>query len=104
MIDVARSVHVDEKILEYIRDIVVGSRRHKDLVLPASPRASIALLALSRARAAMRSRDYVIPDDIKATASKVLSHRVMLSSEAEIEGVSLEDVIAAILKDVRPAR
>ncbi len=104
MIDVSRSVYVDEKILEYIRDIVVGSRRHKDLVLPASPRASIALLALSRARAAMCSRDYVIPDDVKATASKVLSHRVMLSSEAEIEGVSLEDVIAAILKEVRPAR
>jgi MoxR-like ATPase len=104
MIDVAKSVYVDEKILEYIRDVVVGSRRRSDLILPASPRASIALLALSRARAATYGRDYVIPDDVKATASDVLSHRVMLSPEAEIEGISIEDVIAAILKDVRPVR
>lgn len=104
MIDVAKSVYVDEKILEYIRDIVVGSRRRADVVVPASPRASIALLGVSRARAATYGRDYVIPDDVKATATDVLNHRVILSPEAEIEGISIEDVISAILKDVRPVR
>jgi len=104
MIDVARNVYVDEKVLEYIRDIVVSTRNHKDLVLPASPRASIALLGLSRVRAAIRGRDYVIPDDVKAIAYDVLNHRMLISSESEIEGVTLEEVIASILMDARPSR
>jgi MoxR-like ATPase len=104
MIDVVRNVYVDEKVLEYIRDIVVSTRNHKDLVLPASPRASIALLGLSRVRAAIRGRDYVIPDDVKAIAYDVLNHRMLISSESEIEGVTLEEVIASILMDARPSR
>jgi MoxR-like ATPase len=104
MTDVVRNVYVDEKVLEYIRDIVVSTRNHKDLVLPASPRASIALLGLSRVRAAIRGRDYVIPDDVKAIAYDVLNHRMLISPESEIEGVTLEEVIAAILMDARPSR
>jgi MoxR-like ATPase len=104
MIDVVRNVYVDEKVLEYIRDIVVSTRNHKDLVLPASPRASIALLAMSRVRAAIRGRDYVIPDDVKAIAYDVLNHRMLLSPESEIEGVTLDEVIAAILMEARPSR
>jgi len=104
MIDVVRNVYVDEKVLEYIRDIVVSTRNHKDLMLPASPRASIALLGKSRARAAIRGRDYVIPDDVKAIAYDVLNHRMLISPESEIEGVTLEEVIAAILMDARPSR
>jgi MoxR-like ATPase len=104
MIDVVGNVYVDEKVLEYIRDIVVSTRNHKDLVLPASPRASIALLAMSRVRAAIRGRDYVIPDDVKAIAYDVLNHRMLISPESEIEGVTLEEVIAAILMDARPSR
>ena len=104
MIDVVRTVYVDEKVLEYIRDIIVGTRNHKDLTLPASPRASIALLGKSRARAAIRGRDYVIPDDVKAIAHDVLNHRILISSESEIEGVTLEEVIAAILMEARPSR
>ena len=104
MIDVVRTVYVDEKVLEYIRDIVVGTRNHKDLTLPASPRASIALLGKSRARAAIRGRDYVIPDDVKAIAHDVLNHRILISPESEIEGVTLEEVIAAILMEARPSR
>jgi MoxR-like ATPase len=104
MIDVVRNVYVDEKVLEYIRDIVVSTRNHKDLVLPASPRASIALLGMSRVRAAIRGRDYVIPDDVKATAYDVLNHRMLISPESEIEGVTLEEVIAAILMEARPSR
>jgi MoxR-like ATPase len=104
MIDIVRNVYVDEKVLEYIRDIVVSTRNHKDLVLPASPRASIALLGKSRARAAIRGRDYVIPDDVKAIAYEVLNHRLLISPESEIEGVTLEEVIAAILMEARPSR
>ena len=103
MIDVVKNLYVDEKVLEYIRDIVVSTRNHKDLVLPASPRASIALLAMSRVRAAIRGRDYVIPDDVKAIAPDVLNHRMLISAESEIEGVTLEEVIAEILIGARPS-
>ena len=103
MIDVVKNLYVDEKVLEYIRDIVVSTRNHKDLVLPASPRASLALLALSRVRAAIRGRDYVIPDDVKAIAPDVLNHRLLISAESEIEGVTVDEVIAAILIGARPS-
>jgi len=104
MIDIVRDIYVDEKALEYIRDIVVSTRHHKDLLIPASPRASIALLALSRARAAMHGRDYVIPDDVKAITPDVFNHRLVISPESELEGVTLEEVTAAILRDTRPSR
>jgi MoxR-like ATPase len=104
MMDIVRNVYVDEKILEYIRDIVVSTRNHKDLLLPASPRASIALLALSRALAATKGRDYVIPDDVKAIAPDVLNHRLIIAPESEIEGITLDEVIDAILKETRPSR
>ncbi len=104
MMDIVRNVYVDEKILEYIRDIVMSTRRHKDLLLPASPRASIALLALSRALAATRGRDYVIPDDVKAIAPDVLNHRLVIAPESEIEGITIDEVIDAILKETRPSR
>jgi len=104
MIDIVRNVYVDEKLLEYIRDIVVSTRRHKDLLLPASPRASIALLSLSRAHAATKGRDYVIPDDVKAIVPDVLTHRLIIAPESEIEGITVEEVVDAILKDTRPSR
>jgi MoxR-like ATPase len=104
MIETIKDLYVDEKVLEYIRDIVVSTRNHKDLTLPASPRASVALLAMSRVHAAIRGRDYVIPDDVKAIAHGVLNHRMLLNPESEIEGVTVEEVIAAILMEARPSR
>jgi len=104
MMDIVRNVYVDEKILEYIRDIVMSTRSHKDLLLPASPRASIALLAVSRALAATRGRDYVIPDDVKAIAPDVLNHRLIIAPESEIEGITIDEVIDVILKETRPSR
>ena len=104
MIDTVKQVYVDEKVLEYIRDIVMSTRQDKDLILPASPRASIALLSMARAGAAARGRDYAIPDDVKGIARDVLAHRLIIATESEIEGVTVEEVIAAILKDARPAR
>ena len=104
MISAVKNVYVDEKVLRYITDIVVSTRRHKDLVLPASPRASIALLGLARARAATHRRDYIIPDDVKAITPQVLAHRIIISPESEIEGVMKEGVIGDILSNAYPSR
>jgi MoxR-like ATPase len=97
----ARGLRVDEGILNYIADIVCRTRGHRSLYYGASPRASIALLLGGQARAASRGRDFVIPDDVKALAPAVLRHRVGLQPDAEIEGMSTDDCVAEILRDVR---
>jgi MoxR-like ATPase len=95
-----REVRVDETILGYIRDIVLATRSHGDIRLGASSRASIALLRGSMARAALNNRDYVIPDDVQALALPVLRHRLLLTREAAITGVTPDAVIAGILESV----
>ena len=95
-----REVRVDETILGYIRDIVLATRSHGDIRLGASSRASIALLRGSMARAALNNRDYVIPDDVRALALPALRHRVILSREAAITGVTPEAVITEIVESV----
>jgi len=96
-----RSVRVDDSLLEYIADIVGRTRSHRSLYFGASPRASIALLAGAQARAASAGRDFVIPDDVKALAPAAIRHRVGLQPDAEIEGVSADDCVAEILREVR---
>lgn len=95
-----REVYVDEKIRRYLMQIVHDTRGHEDLSLGASPRASIALFRTSQAMAAMRSRNYVQPDDVKRVASPVLTHRVILKPESRLRKVTaaqvIEDVIAEI--------
>jgi MoxR-like ATPase len=97
----ARRLRVDEGIVAYIADIVCRTRAHRSLYYGASPRASIALLHGAQARAASRGRDFVIPDDVKALAPSVIRHRVGLQPDAEIEGMSTDDCVAEILRDVR---
>ena len=97
----ARRLRVDEGIVGYIADIVCQTRGHRSLYYGASPRASIALLHGAQARAASRGRDFVIPDDVKALAPAVIRHRVGLQPDAEIEGMSADDCVAEILRDVR---
>jgi MoxR-like ATPase len=97
----ARGVRVAEGIVNYIADIVCRTRAHRSLYYGASPRASIALLHGAQARAASRGRDFVIPDDVKSLAPAVLRHRVGLLPDAEIEGLSTDDCVAEILRDVR---
>jgi MoxR-like ATPase len=97
----ARRLRVDEGIVSYIADIVCRTRGHRSLYYGASPRASIALLHGAQARAASRGRDFVIPDDVKALAPAVIRHRVGLQPDAEIEGMSPDDCVAEILRDVR---
>ena len=96
-----RGVRVDDSVLDYITDIVGRTREHRSIYFGASPRASIALLAGAQARAASEGRDFVIPDDVKALAPAVLRHRVVLQPDAEIEGVSADDCVAEILREVR---
>ena len=101
-------VYVDERISDYLLEIVFATRRPADYHLEigryirfgASPRGSIALKAASRAHAFLAGRNYVVPEDVKAVAFDVLRHRVILSFEAEAERVTADEVIRAVLNAV----
>lgn len=90
-------VAVEEKVFNYIYEMVKATRNSNDLLVGASPRAGIALLNCSKALAALRGRDFVIPDDVKALALPVLRHRVLLRPEAEVEGYNADRVLSSIL-------
>jgi MoxR-like ATPase len=92
-------VHVDDEIAEYIVGIADATRNHPGLVLGASPRASIALAAMARARAAMAGRDYVVPDDVKATIVPVLRHRVVPTPDARLRGHTVESILTSVVAD-----
>ena len=77
-----------------------ASRKHPELYLGASPRASIALLRAARAAAAAEGRDYVIPDDVKALAGPLLAHRLIVSADAAMSGRTSESVLAELLNEV----
>jgi MoxR-like ATPase len=91
------SVKVDEKILNYVYQIISATRSSNDVLVGASPRAGLALMSASKAIAAIRGRDFVIPDDVKELALPVLRHRVILRPEAEIEGLSIDQVLTALV-------
>ena len=95
---VQNEVHVDERIMRYIRDIVMACRRDARVLFGCSPRASIALLLSSKAYAAMQGRDYVTPDDVKHVTLPALRHRLILKPEIELSGVTSDDIIISILK------
>jgi MoxR-like ATPase len=97
-------VTVEEGIVDYITRIAVASRQSPDLLLGGSPRASISLLLASKAYAAIRGRDYVVPDDVKALVPPVYRHRVILRPEAEIEGLDADAVMARVLAKVEVPR
>ncbi len=101
---IASSVRVDGDIIDYIRRIATRTREDKNVSLGASPRAAIALLLSSQVLAAMREREYVIPDDVKMLALPVLRHRLILRPEAEIEGVTPERVIGSVLAQTEVPR
>ena len=88
-----RSVFVEESLHRYVVALLRQTRSEARLVLGASPRAGIALLRVSKAHAALRGRDYVVPADVKAVAEDVLSHRVILSPEARSAGVMAGEVV-----------
>jgi MoxR-like ATPase len=100
MIAQAHTVHAAPAIRRYIVDIVEATRRHPDVYLGASPRASIMVLRASRALAAADERDYVIPDDIKSLALPALSHRIIVTADAVMTGRSIEVILQEILDEV----
>ncbi|NSL90317.1 MoxR family ATPase [Chitinophaga sp. Mgbs1] len=102
--NLVRQVRIDEKLLHYIAAIVHETRMNASLYLGASPRASIAVMNCAKAIAAMRNRDFVIPDDVVEMVPHVLRHRIMLTPEKEMEGISTDDVIAQIIKMVEVPR
>jgi len=101
---VIAAVRVEDAMFNYITSLVVSTREHRHLVLGAGPRASIALLQVGKALAAMRGRDYLIPDDIKSISPAVLRHRLLLRPEAEIEGITSDRVITGILDTLEVPR
>ena len=96
----AQEVLIDEKVLMYARDIILATRAHSDIERGASSRASISFVRGSRARAAIEGRSYVIPDDVRALALSVLRHRILLSRESAITGVTPDTIITEILESV----
>lgn len=99
-ISTVSSVHVEEQLLAYIRDLIVATRNHGDVHIGASSRASIGLVRGSKALAALKERSYVIPDDIKWLAPRVLAHRIILTREAEISDLSPGQVVQEILERI----
>ncbi|MCG3219579.1 MAG: MoxR family ATPase [Candidatus Heimdallarchaeota archaeon] len=98
MRDSINSIKISDEVLQYISNIVTSTRKIDALSLGASPRASLALMSLSRARAAIQGRDYVQPDDVKSLVFPVLNHRLILSPEAELSRVSVNNLITQLIK------
>lgn len=98
----AATRHVAPSVKEYVLDLVAATRDHDDIKHGASPRASLAFLRAGKARAAIHGRGYVIPDDIKALATAILSHRLVLDADAELRGVEPPTVVADILDEIEP--
>lgn len=99
-----KALFVEPKLLAYAAQITHETRNNKSLYLGASPRASLAMVNGAKAIAAMAGRDFVTPDDIIKVASPVLAHRVMLSPEKEMEGLTPADIVAQIIKKIEIPR
>jgi MoxR-like ATPase len=97
--DAISDVHVEPSLEQYIVALVRATRNHPDLALGASPRGSLALYKTSQALAALRRRDYVIPDDIKKLVPLTLAHRLILKPESQLRGRSAERILADIIED-----
>jgi MoxR-like ATPase len=97
-------VHATDALCSYIAAIVHATRDHGSLYLGASPRASLGILRSAKALALMEGRDYVLPEDVQAVALSVLNHRILLTSERELEGLEPETVIKDILSGIELPR
>jgi MoxR-like ATPase len=93
-------VHIEESLGYYIVDLVVATRSAPGVQVGASPRGSLALLKLSRCRAALSGRDYVTPDDVKAIAVPSLAHRLALKPELWVERLRSDDIVRELLDQV----
>ncbi|MCK5223858.1 MoxR family ATPase, partial [Candidatus Calescamantes bacterium] len=101
---VVEDVRVEEKIYEYIYQIIEGTRVSPRLTLGASPRAGIFLLKTAKVNALLEDRDYIIPDDVKKMAYPVLRHRLMLKPETEMDMILPDSVIEEVMAEVEVPR
>jgi MoxR-like ATPase len=99
-----QEVLIEEKIIRYVAEIIAKTRNHPHLYLGGSPRASIATLNSAKAFAAIDGRDFVIPTDVKKALVPVLNHRIILTPEREMEGMSTDSVITMIMESVEVPR
>lgn len=93
-------IHVDETLQDYVVRLVTATRGHPDLLLGASPRASLALFKTAQALAALRGRDHVLPEDVKYLALPTLAHRLILKPESELRGRTARSVLDDLLKSI----
>ncbi|WP_426327120.1 AAA family ATPase [Pedobacter sp. R-06] len=101
---IIRNLFVEPKLLEFIAKIVNETRNNSSLYLGASPRASLAIAHSAKAFAAIQNRDFVTPEDIIAVAGPVLAHRILLSPEKEMEGLTTSDIVNQIIKKIEVPR
>ena len=99
-----KALHVEPKLIEYVAKIVHETRNNKSLYLGASPRASLAMVNSAKAIAAMQGRDFVTPEDIIRVAAPVLAHRIMLTPDKEMEGLTASDIVAQIIQKIEVPR
>jgi len=97
-------LHVEDKLIVYIARLINESRNNKSLYLGGSPRASLAIVHAAKALAAIRGRDFVTPEDIIYVAAPVLRHRIMLTPDKEMEGVTPDDVVAQMIQKIEIPR
>ena len=102
--NLVKNIVVETQLLEYIAKIIVNTRENQFLYLGASPRASLALLTAAKSFAAIRGRDFVTPEDIKEASFAVLRHRIMVSPEREMEGLTADEIIRQILENIEIPR
>jgi len=93
-------VYIDDRILKYIRDLIIKTRNHPQIALGCGPRASLTLMKCAKARAAILGRVYVTPDDIRALIVPALNHRILLKPEAELEGLDSMSVLKTIVEEI----
>lgn len=101
---IIEKIFIKDELITYIATIVHQTRNNGDLFIGASPRASMAIIKTSKALAALRGRDFVTPDDIQTVCYPVLSHRIILSPEKEMEGITIESVIKEMIKKIEVPR
>ncbi len=102
--DILGQVKIENQLLSYIAQITNSTRSHGKLYLGASPRASLNMVKAAKAMAAIRGRDFITPDDIQSIAFHVLNHRVILTPEAEMEGLTAKDVVDEIVQKIEVPR
>lgn len=95
------NVFVSDEIYYYIVSLVEATRRHSMIAQGASPRGSLSIMKMAKARAFMKERDYVIPEDVKAIADDVLAHRIILNYDAKMKEISAHQIIADIVQDMK---